>query len=271
MRTFGMSLLVLAAASVLVAAPADEKAPEGKPSTEKLTATVVSVSGPAQKLAIAKDDKKWLPLKAKDELDELTVIRTGLGAKVVLQLSDRGEIIINNATKIGIGELRKDGEKVSAELGLKYGTMRASVDSTRGENDFRIATPVATLSVRGSAADVGFMADSTRTLDARAGLWRVLRTITLVEGGGEPAQQIIRAGETANAGDETPIAIALRQRAVQVYDTFGVTVTEQTTLTENTTGIRVGNTPSGGGGTAEDTTSSDTVTPPTDPQEPGYP
>jgi hypothetical protein len=78
---------------------------------------------------------------------------------VELNLSDRGQVTISSATKIGIGELSRSGQTVKARLGLKYGAVRASVDSTRGPNDFQVATPVATLSVRGSGGGLTFWAD----------------------------------------------------------------------------------------------------------------
>jgi len=245
--TLGSVLLVV---SLSALAASKEPAKPAKPAKaakapDTIHATVVSVSGPAQKL-VATNGRKWQKLRAGEKLGELTVVRTGLGAKVVLKFADRGEIVVNNATKIGIRELRKRGQEVKADVGLKYGTMRASVESGRGKNDFRISTPVATLSVRGSSADVGFMADSSRMLDAKAGLWRVLRKLALAQAQEGAAERLIRAGEVANSSPETPITIALQQRASQVYDSFGVTMVEQKTLILNQTGKRINNTPSGG-------------------------
>jgi len=261
---FVVGLLVLFAASAPAAPPAAEKAPPRAPTpaAAPLKATVTSVTGPAQKLLAANGGAKWQPLKAGEELGELTVIRTGLGARVVLKFADRGEIVVNNATKIGIAELRKRGDEVKAQLGLKYGTMRASVETGRGRNDFRISTPVATLSVRGSSADVGFMADSTRMLDAKAGLWRVLRLLALAEARPDIAERIIQAGEVANSTPETPITIALQQRASQLFDSFGVTTSEQKTLIQNPTGSRANNTPSGGSTTTTVTPTNTVPTPP---------
>ena len=238
-----VSVLVLLAASALAGPPAAKKAVPKAPAA--LKATVVSVSGPAQKMVVT-NGRKWEALKAGEKLSELTVIRTGLGAKVVLNLADRGEIVVNNATKIGIRELRQKGDEVKAQLGLKYGTMRASVEAGRGKSDFRISTPVATLSVRGSEANVGFMVDSARMLDAKAGVWRVLRTLALAETRQDIAERIVQGGELSNSTPETPITIALQQRASQMFDTFGVTFTEQKTLIQNQTGSRANNTPSGG-------------------------
>ena len=147
---------------------ADGKAPEGaagKPAEKPpkdaakptpLKATVVSVEGIAQKRLASDPKGRWETIEVGDVLGELTLIRTGLGTKVVLKFADRGNVTVKSATKIGIGEFRKRGELVTMRVGLKYGAMRARVDSARGPNDFRVKTPVATLSVRGSGGRFGF-------------------------------------------------------------------------------------------------------------------
>jgi len=138
------------------AAPAEGDQPAADEGM-KLPVTVVSVTGAAQHKSVADETGQWLPLAAGDELSELTVIRTGLGAQVVLRLGDRSEITIRSATKIGIASLRQGaGRKVTARVGLKYGSIHAKVDSSQGPNDFQIHTPVAALSVRGTGGDVGF-------------------------------------------------------------------------------------------------------------------
>lgn len=176
---------------------ADGKAPEGaagkdaeKPPKEAakptlLKATVVSVEGIAQKRLAADPEGRWETIKAGDVLGELTLIRTGLGTKVVLKFADRGNVTVEGTAKIGIGEFRKRGALVTMRVGLKYGAMRVQVDSTRGPNDFQVKTPVATLSVRGSGgrfaySEMGLGAQSTERT------WRVLgegnRTMNLAEG-----------------------------------------------------------------------------------------
>jgi hypothetical protein len=140
------------------AAEAAKRVPEA-PTPAPLKATVVSVAGDAQRRSSADAAGTWQAIKPGDVLDELTIIRTGLGAKVELNLSDRGHMTVSSATKIGIAQLRQSGEVVTARLGLKYGAVRAHVDSTRGPNDFQVATPVATLSVRGSGGGLAFSAD----------------------------------------------------------------------------------------------------------------
>ncbi len=149
-------------------APAAKKAPEPVP----LKATVVSVSGIAEKRLASDPKSKWEPLKVGDVLGELALVRTGLGAKVVLKFSDCGDVTVKSATKVGIGTFRKQGKLVKARLGLKYGSLHARVRRERGPNDFKVATPVATLSVRGSHAHIGSWGHALG-VNGVVGLWNV--------------------------------------------------------------------------------------------------
>ena len=164
-------MLVCAVSGVAVAAapapkvPADkapaDKGAAGKVAVEKGApaagkVTVASVSGRAQWFHPDKNDKKWVVLKAGDVLDELSVVRTGFRTTVVLKFADRGSVTINSVTKIGISEFRKEGKTARTRLGLKYGTLRAKIDSSAGPSDWRVKTPTATLSVRGSDMEGGF-------------------------------------------------------------------------------------------------------------------
>ena len=158
MRHYVAAILVLAVAGSTWAGPAGPTTQPAKPAEVKkpdspapagqaLKVTVVSVSGPAQKMTPGAAAPQWEPLKADDKLDEMTIVRTGLNATVVLRFEDRGQFTINSATKIGISEFRKEGSVVKGEVGLKYGSVHASVDSSRGATSFQVSTPVATLSV----------------------------------------------------------------------------------------------------------------------------
>ena len=284
MHTHGWiaSVTALLAATALGAPAADKTPPKAPaaasapatraaaPAPAELEATVVSVTGPAQKLAAGKGERKWQPIKAGDKLGPLTVVRTGLGAKVVLKFADRGEVIVNNATKIGIGELRRQGQKVSADVGLKYGTIRASVEAERGQSNFRISTPVATLSVRGSTADVAAMGDSPNVINVTTGLWPLLRKLALAEGDEGAAELIAQSGEMAGTSGDMPIVLALKLRAALLFDAFGVTTSEQKSLIQNYAGVQSGNTPSGGSSGSPIVPSNVVPTPPSPPWPP-YP
>jgi len=140
---------------------------------EAMQVTVVSVDGVAHKRTAGQAGDGWQPVQAGDQLDAMTILRTGLGAKVVLRFADRGETTIRSATKVGIGEFAKQGDKVTTKLGLKYGSMKAHVDSTAGANDYQVKTPVATLSVRGTRGGIMFSGDFGLLLCGAEGPWNV--------------------------------------------------------------------------------------------------
>ena len=118
-------------------APVVAAAPAGEP-VEVLKVIVGSVTGVAEK-SLPPEKDKWTPVKANDKLDELTIIRTGLRTKVVLKFADRSEMTIGSGSKVGIAEFSKRGRMVTANLGMKYGSLRVSVDHTRGPSDVSIS------------------------------------------------------------------------------------------------------------------------------------
>ncbi|MHC4561738.1 MAG: FecR domain-containing protein [Planctomycetota bacterium] len=152
---------------------AEEKAGAPAPTTaaaEPLKASVVSVTGKAQHRLANKADAVWRPLKVDDELGEMEVIRTGLSSKVVLKFADRGEVTVKSATKVGIASFRKTGTAVRTQVGVKYGAIRASVDSSQGKTDFAVKTPVATLAARGTGCETMF-SDFGLGINGLWGLW----------------------------------------------------------------------------------------------------
>ena len=157
-----------------------------RPAAKPLVVIVKEVKGAAQRL-LPGAKSKWVALKVGDKLDELTVIRTGLGARVVLRFADNSEVVINRATKMGIAEFRKDGNVTKTRLGLKYGSIRAKVERARGPSDFRVTTPVATLAVAGTSGEVAYMGDFGFNLKGETGTWqarvgRKLRQVQELEG-----------------------------------------------------------------------------------------
>jgi len=179
---------------------------------DSLRVSVVSVSGPAQLLQADGEAAKYVPLRAALELNERSIIRTGFGAKVVLKFADRGEVVVNNATKIGIGEFRKQGQLVRTRLGLKYGTIHAQVERGNGPCDFRVATPVAIAAARGTGGGIGYCADMGMNLAGSSGTWGILSA------GGE---RKVRAGEQSNGNRIAPSELALQKREVQLGDVNG--------------------------------------------------
>ena len=176
-----------------------------------MTAKVLSAAGLCEVLA-AGEGSDWQPLKAGQELGELSIIRTGLRSKVVLQFQDRGALVIRSSTQVGIREFRHDGTKVQTRLGLKYGNLRATIDSSRGPIDWRIATPVAVLSVRGTAGEIGYTADRGLCLRGTAGTWH----FETPEG-----DRNVQAGESTDDQLTPSDELAKKQREQQMADAFG--------------------------------------------------
>ena len=179
------NLLALAVMCVSTAALADGPATTGKapvnsagsPTTapaEDRPAKVLSVSGRAQKLLAGQGQDKWQDLAVGDLLDKQTIIRTGLRSRVVLKFQDRAEVIIEDATKVGISEFLQSGKQVQAKLGLKYGSIHVDVPKESGPTDFSVSTPVATLSIRGTAGGINFSSDTGMHLSSERGTWRAV-------------------------------------------------------------------------------------------------
>lgn len=216
------AIALLTAGLVLTAAPAAAQdspttraAPATAPATtvrgEPLKVTVESVTGAAER-RLPGDEDKWAPIKVGDKLDELTIIRTGFRSKVVLKLADRGQVTVNSGTKIGIREFRKRGRLVTMNLGLKYGRLRATVDPTRGPNDAKISTPVATLSVRGTGGDIGYTGDHGLGLRGREGTWRVAAGVRTRD---------VAPGESTDGDLTSPMTIMKWLRSTRLGDAFG--------------------------------------------------
>ncbi len=201
---------VLALSFPAVAAEEEQDTEKNKDKSAGKVA-VVSVSPPAEKL-LPGEGQNWQPLKEGDELSETTLIRTGLKAKVVLKFAEQAEVTIDRATKVGIGQFRQKQEVVNTDLGLKYGKVEAEVESAEKPNDFRVSTPVATLSVRGSQPIVNFGGDFGVLGRSAEGNLNVV---------GPRGSQTIRPGETTTGNKPLPVNLAKHNFAVNLLDVLG--------------------------------------------------
>jgi hypothetical protein len=203
-----LSLAASAAWAASPSAPASRPA-NGSASTQPATspahpstqpaggaqARVVSVTGQAQKSIVDEGGTiRWQPVRQGDELSEKTIIRTGLDSGVLLDLAGRGQVRVGSATKMGIGELKIDGALAKTRLGLKYGTIRADVDSHKGPADFRVATPTATLSVRGSALEASVTNENGTRGYSLAGILSLTKP-GLAGQAGQPGEFVFDSGQ----------------------------------------------------------------------------
>jgi len=218
-------LWLLLGAWILIASPAtgQQTAPAA---TSAGTVTVTSVSGPAQKMDTSQPEPTWQPLAAGDTLGEKTLIRTGLRTKLVLRFEDRGEVTLTGPGKMGISQFRPRRRSTTTRLGLKYGTVRASVDRTQGPHDFRVSTPVATLSVRGSKSRFACLPDNNRGLKTQVdeGTWN--------SDSSQGSQNAGKGENTDNTGEHND-EINQKQGDTEQGDAFGQTGDEKDNQNKN--------------------------------------
>jgi len=162
-RTFGLLLLLAA-----IATPQDAKKPATlkklpKGQTRVYEAIVMKVVGVAQ--ARAGKKAKWAKLKINDVLKPGTTVRTGRKSLVALRVGPNATMVIDRQTRVSIPQIIQDGDKLKTKIGVQFG--RVDVKATRLglAIDFSVATPSATLAVRGTAFRIEW--DAIRSYRAR--------------------------------------------------------------------------------------------------------
>ncbi|MFP4353770.1 MAG: FecR domain-containing protein [Phycisphaerae bacterium] len=144
---------------------------------------VTSVTGSAEFAVVTADqDPTWKPVEAQANLPVDAVIRTGFRTKVVLQFPDGSTVTIDRATKVGISKLKSSGGRGQTQIGIKYGVIRAEVKEGQKQGDFEVVTPVATLSVAGSKAEIGYSIDNCMGVKVQKGDWQIQKhcSVTVV-------------------------------------------------------------------------------------------
>jgi hypothetical protein len=146
-----LAILLLLGTSVLAQQPAKKAAvaalPKGK--TKVFQAIVMKVVGVAQ--ARAKRGEKWKTLKVNDVLRPGVAVRTGRKSMVALRVGANATLLIDRQTRIAIPEIIQNGEKLKTRVSLQWGRTEIKVNKVGRINDFEVATPSATLAVRGTA------------------------------------------------------------------------------------------------------------------------
>lgn len=238
-------------------APADAK-PATQPARPKdETVVVTSVTGLAQRRTVSDAKAKWQSVKVGDVLNDLTLIRTGLGTNVVIRMGDRGEVTIKSGTKVGIQEFSKKAGLANMRLGLKYGAMRARVDSSRGKkNDFRVSTPVATLSVRGSGGSFGFGGPGCFGLHIWSGNWNAFFPIA-------ESERNAGINEWLTGPSQRSAEFETFLNAAGIADQFGGLTPEEVVAALNNSGGVAGGFIAGGGSGTQPTGGGGNMGPPT--------
>ena len=121
------------------------------PGATAITARVIEVRGDVQHAAL--DSTDWQPCQVDDEYPQETVILTGLRSSVKLQIGTDDTytvVVVEPASKTLLAEAYATTDTKRVHIGVGYGQIRAGVVEGGLKSDFTVASPVATLSKRGT-------------------------------------------------------------------------------------------------------------------------
>jgi hypothetical protein len=168
-------------------------------------ATVLAVTGSAQRMVVQNGQAKWVAVKKGDRLGQYSIVRTGLGSGVDLQLPNGQQAHVNSATKMGISDLgRGDG---SAHLTLKYGGVGLSRGTRLTAAPVRVETPAGALRFTGDRGKVSFDRLAGLSLEGRRQAWRAApaRVQRVVRAGARGSLSAVPSNVRAERPGHTPV------------------------------------------------------------------
>jgi hypothetical protein len=142
----GALLLLALGAGAQQAKPTVAPLPAGK--TRVYEAIVIGVKGVAQ--ARTEPGAPWKQLVLNDKVKPGVVVRTGRESHVAFRVGPNASMLVEHQTRIAIPEIVQDGEKLRTRVSMAFGKADVRVDRIGLTNDFEVATPTATLAVRGT-------------------------------------------------------------------------------------------------------------------------
>lgn len=114
-----------------------------------LDAKVVSFTG---KVEVQKDGG-WVPVKVGDVLKKGDVVSTGFKSDLVLQINE-SRVTLGALTRMTVEQLASNDVKDETSLFIDSGKVIADVQHKEKRVSFKVTTPVATASVRGTVGEV---------------------------------------------------------------------------------------------------------------------
>lgn len=151
--TMGVVWFTLVGALVALAQPVPPATqPATAPADRKpITARVIEVRGDVKHAPLGSED--WQPCQVDEEYPEQTVILTGLRSSVKLQVGQDDTytvVVVEPASRTLIAEAYATADTKHVHIGVGYGQIRAGVAEGALKSEFTVASPVATLSKRGT-------------------------------------------------------------------------------------------------------------------------
>lgn len=98
----------------------------------------------------ADEQSAWREAKVNDLVGEGAEVRTGLRSRAALRVGRNATILVDAGTSFEIPQLEQDGQTLRTLASVKTGRVDFKVDKVGFSNDFKVATPQTTLSVRGT-------------------------------------------------------------------------------------------------------------------------
>jgi hypothetical protein len=150
----------------------------------------------------------WRPGKNGDRILSNTVISTGFKSTAVLVIGN-STIVIRSLTRLSLEEMLKQDKTEQVSLNLRIGRLRANIaPPSVGSIDFKVRSPIATASVRGTAFDFDML-----NLEVNEGM------VSFVPARGAASSHpvLVRAGESSRIDPDSgramsPLAMAETNR-----------------------------------------------------------
>lgn len=196
--------------------------PEG---AMQIEATVIEVKGRAQHAPLGTavtDAATWQDVQVNDRYPAGTLVRTGLGSHVTLQLGAEQPytvVMVERMTLASIASLYKTEEEKVGRVHVNYGAVRGGVSEGGLRSSFVVDSTVATLTKRGTWGFRLFVERGTGRYDislAERGMVEALNKITR-------DRQSVVSGQYVNQAMRRWVDQASFDRAVTLQDRFGVT------------------------------------------------
>jgi len=147
-----VGLALFGAATLWAQLPAPGTQPSSAPADRTpITARVIEVRGDVKHAPLGSED--WQPCQVDEEYPEQTVILTGLRSSVKLQIGQDDTytlVVVEPASRTLIAEAYTTPDSKHVHVGVGYGQIRAGVAEGGLKSEFTVASPVATLSKRGT-------------------------------------------------------------------------------------------------------------------------
>lgn len=130
------------------------------PAFSDVSAVIKSFSG---KVEIKTPGGNWLPVSTGMNLSGGTIISTGFGANMVLEVKN-ATITVKQLTRMELSKLIESQSNVTTNLYLNFGNIEADIEpSSEIQHDFVLKSPISTAAVRGTKFKFnGVILDVTR-------------------------------------------------------------------------------------------------------------